>query len=194
MKHLLIYQSPQPSQSDHAESKRTRVSRLSPDRLKDGPLPSPMTHQESTVSEDYQEGTVTASNGRPSQAANNSQSPRSQRNGNGNGIYSPPSDTQPFTQPQYPPDSRSYAVEDEEGQEVWGYLVPTDGQSGDVLVLRRREACPVPNAHVGRNSGNDKVSREGWKNQEEEYENEKSEKGVTAGGYLIGRHRECGML
>lgn len=77
---------------------------------------------------------------------------------------------------------------------MWGYLVPLDGQSGDVLVLRRREACPVPESIIGPKSGTEKVSKHEYHVQEEEYEKEKAEKGVTAGGYLIGRHRECGKF
>lgn len=77
---------------------------------------------------------------------------------------------------------------------MWGYLVPLDGQSGDVLVLRRREACPVPENIVGPKSGTEKAPKHEYQKQEEKYEKEKAEKGVTAGGYLIGRHRECGEL
>jgi serine/threonine-protein kinase CHEK2 len=189
---MLIFQLLQPSQGDQAEPKRTRVSRLSPElnsRLKDGPLPSPITHQESTASEDYQEGTITYANDRPKQAAN-SQAVPSQRNGNG--MHSPPSDTQAFTQNSYPPEPQAYAVPDEEEQEVWGYLVPMDQFSGDVMVLRRREACPVPDNDVGTATGTEKVHPSEWKGEEEKYEAKKIEKGVTSGGYLIGRHRECG--
>jgi serine/threonine-protein kinase Chk2 len=88
--------------------------------------------------------------------------------------------------------NRTYAVEDEEGEEVWGYLVPMDDSSSKVMVLRRREACPVNPNMVGRTNGREKVSRGEYKDQEEDYEKEKQENGVTAGGYLIGRHRECG--
>lgn len=127
-------------------------------------------------------------NGRTSQAVN------SQAKRNPNGLSSPPSDTQPFTQFSYPPDTRAYAVDDEEGEEVWGYLVPMDDHTSDVLVLRRREACPVPARIVGKTSGKEKVPRDEYKNQEEKYEQEKQENGVTAGGYLIGRHRECDRI
>lgn len=126
--------------------------------------------------------------GRTGQAAN------SQAKRNPNGLSSPPSDTQPFTQFSYPPETRAYAVDDEEAEEVWGYLVPMDDHSGDVLVLRRREACPVPANIVGKTSGKETVSRGEYKKQEEKYEREKQENGVPAGGYLIGRHRECGTL
>lgn len=68
-----------------------------------------------------------------------------------------------------------------------------DGFKGDVMVLRRRAGCPVPSTIVGQvKSG--KQAKEEYKNQEENYEQDKAEKGVPAGGYLIGRHRECGEL
>lgn len=72
--------------------------------------------------------------------------------------------------------------------------MPLDDQSGDVMVLRRREACPVPENMIGPKTGTEKVSKHEYEKQEEDYENEKAEKGVSAGGYLIGRHRECGEL
>jgi serine/threonine-protein kinase Chk2 len=68
-----------------------------------------------------------------------------------------------------------------------------DDDASKVMVLRRREACPVPTTIVGRTTGREKVPKGEYKAQEEEYEKEKRENGVTAGGYLIGRHRECGM-
>ncbi|KAF1945412.1 Pkinase-domain-containing protein [Clathrospora elynae] len=170
------------SQGEQVDPKRTRHSRLSPPpngRLKQGPLPSPVTDKASTeTSGAYKEGTQSTSPSRPS--------PR----GPG-GLSSPPSDTQPFSQFIYPPENRTYAVDDEEGEQVWGYLVPMDGHSDDVMVLRRREACPVPTALVGQTNGKDEVSKGEFKGQEENYEKEKQEHGVPAGGYLIGRHREC---
>lgn len=92
----------------------------------------------------------------------------------------------------YPPNDRFYAVDDEEAEGVWGYLVPLDSRSGDVLVLRRRSACPVPPTKVGKTTGREKVTPKQYKQQEEGYEQEKVEDGVTSGGYLIGRHPECG--
>jgi serine/threonine-protein kinase CHEK2 len=60
------------------------------------------------------------------------------------------------------------------------------------MVLRRRAACPVPADIVGRTSGQDKVSKHTYEKQEEDYEKNKIENGVTSGGYLLGRHPECG--
>lgn len=90
--------------------------------------------------------------------------------------------------------SRAYAVDDEEAEEVWGYLVPFDDHAGKVTVLRRRDACPVPTTRVGRTNGRDPVAQGEYKRQEEDYEQEKADYGINAGGYLIGRHRECGRL
>jgi serine/threonine-protein kinase Chk2 len=183
----------QPSQGEHIEPKRVRGQRQpSPTdqhrRIKQGQLPSPITQKESTgTTEGERKGTVTP----PPQSQTK---PFSQARAAG--LSSPPSDTQAFTQSQfvYPPQARTYAVEDEEGEQVWGYLVPLDDQSGDVMVLRRREACPVSENIVGPTSGTDKVPKHEYEKQEEHYEKEKAEKGVTSGGYLIGRHRECGRF
>ncbi|KAF2832194.1 Pkinase-domain-containing protein [Ophiobolus disseminans] len=178
------------SQGEQIEPKKARHGRLSPpaSRLKQGPLPSPVTHKEST--DDTKEGTVSPpQNGRQ---APNSQAVRSPKGPAG--LSSPPSDTQAFSQFVYPPVNRTYAVEDEEGEEVWGYLVPMDDDSGKVMVLRRRAACPVNPQMVGRTNGREKVPQGEYKRQEEEYEKEKQENGLTAGGYLIGRHRECDRI
>jgi serine/threonine-protein kinase Chk2 len=108
------------------------------------------------------------------------------------GLQSPPGDTQPFSQ-FLPPPPYSYEVEDEEGEGVWGYLVPIDGVS-DTLVMRKRAACPVPAKGLAANSGKKKVPKENFKEKEESYEEEKVTKGVPAGGYLLGRHPECDRL
>ena len=74
---------------------------------------------------------------------------------------------------------------------MWGYLVPMDGFEGHVMVLRRRAGCPVPSTRVGQVKSGKQPDDE-YKNQEVNYEKDKADKGVPAGGYLIGRHRECG--
>ncbi|KAH5388696.1 hypothetical protein HBI33_045350 [Parastagonospora nodorum] len=180
------------SQGEQVEPKKVRHSRLSPgapSRLKQGQLPSPITQKDSTASEDFKEPTVTPPNER-TQPSQNFRSPK----GPGPGGISPPSDTQAFSQFVYPPVNRTYAVEDEQGEGVWGYLIPMDDDASKVMVLRRREACPVPTTIVGRTTGREKVPKGEYKAQEEEYEKEKRENGVTAGGYLIGRHRECDRI
>jgi serine/threonine-protein kinase CHEK2 len=60
-------------------------------------------------------------------------------------------------------------------------------------VLRHRSACPGPEAKevmTGDTSGRRKSTLE---KEEEEFEKRKID-GVAAGGYLLGRHPECGTL
>jgi serine/threonine-protein kinase Chk2 len=85
-------------------------------------------------------------------------------------------------------------VDDEVKEGVWGYLLPLDAKYGSSLVLRKRSACPVPGdmSDFGkdtrkRQTGNGKD----FEKEEEAYENTKL-KGIASGGYLIGRHPECG--
>jgi serine/threonine-protein kinase Chk2 len=183
----------QPSQGEEAEAKKVRRSERppSPDahhRIKQGQLPSPVTHKDSTVSDISKQDVAT-----PPTSCDTTGRPTEPSQPSGPGRSTPPqSDTQPFSQFNYPPQNRTYAIENEEEEQVWGYLVPFDSRSGDVLVLRRREACPVPEDRVGPKTGTDKVAKHTYNNQEESYEKEKAEHGVTSGGYLIGRHRECG--
>ncbi|KAI9714054.1 MAG: hypothetical protein M1812_006501 [Candelaria pacifica] len=154
-------------------------------------LPSPLTRAESTTTEHYKEATVTPPEGRPSQIRHRTpiSSPPPQ------GLYSPPSDTQPLSQFIYPPEALSDEVEDEEAEGVWGYLLPLDSKFGATLVLKRRTACPVPSRDgFGKGSGsrNGGGASEGNKLEKEEEDFEQSkEKGIPAGGYLIGRHPEC---
>lgn len=145
-------------------------------------LPSPDTR----IASNSTEGHLTASSAASQPSEKHASSPSITA-----GLHSPPSDTQPYSQ-FLPPPPISYEVEDEEAEGVWGYLVPLDGVS-EPLVLRRRAACPVPQTKVGRTDGKSAVSRDEYLNQEESYEKEKAEKGIPAGGYLIGRHPECGQ-
>lgn len=145
-------------------------------------LPSPDTR----IASNSTEGHLTASSNASQPSEKRASSPSVTA-----GLHSPPSDTQPYSQ-FLPPPPISYEVEDEEAEGVWGYLVPLDGVS-EPLVLRRRAACPVPQTKVGRTDGKSAVSRDEYLNQEESYEKEKAEKGIPAGGYLIGRHPECGQ-
>lgn len=92
----------------------------------------------------------------------------------------------------YPPTTFSYEVQDEEAENVWGYLVPLDAMSGETLVLKKRTACPMPKYRKtgGRPDGKRRVSKETYENQELAYEKEKIEEQPSS-GYLIGRHPEC---
>jgi serine/threonine-protein kinase Chk2 len=155
-------------------------------------LPSPMTHQESTTSSDaYKEATATPPEGRPSQILHRTPECSPIR---GSGLTSPPQDTQAFSQFVHPKAALSEDVEDEIKEGVWGYLLPLDAKYGDSLVLRKRNACPMPDGM--KDFGEDKGKRQtpngkNFEREEEAYEETKL-KGIASGGYLIGRHPECG--
>lgn len=161
-------------------------------------LPSPFTHQESSTTEVYKEATVSPPEGRPSQIRHRTpvSSPPHQ------GLSSPPLETQPtqlFSQFVYPPKTLSVDVEDEEAEGVWGYLVPLDSIFGETLVLRKRTACPAPFPASGFGKGSDERGERGcgsvnFNAEELDYEKNKRKHGFPAGGYLIGRHPECGKM
>jgi hypothetical protein len=75
---------------------------------------------------------------------------------------------------------------------VWGYLLD-NFRGGDTLVLKHRRACPGPILGPGKKGAGKSVSKDRYLKDENEYENSKADEGKTsAGGYLIGRHPECG--
>ncbi|KAG8525389.1 uncharacterized protein KY384_009033 [Bacidia gigantensis] len=162
-------------------------------------LPSPLTHKESTATEDWRESTASPVEGRPSQIKHRSPfgSPILYTQ---NGLSSPPPyDTQVFSQFIMPPKTLSHEVEDEEAEGVWGYLVPVDAVFGDTLVLRSRDACPAPYPSKDFGRGSKKRAKGGcaqvkYADQENQYEANKRELGFPATGYLIGRHPECDRM
>ena len=160
-----------------------------------GYLPSPLTHKESTVTEE-RESTVSPVEGKPSQL--NHRSPPSSPLHYTQGALSspPPSDTQAFSQFFIPPKTLSHEVQDEEAEGVWGYLVPIDSNHGQTLVLKNRLACPAPFPAESFGKGSKERGRGGhgdsYVNEETTYEKEKRNVGFPASGYLIGRHPECG--
>jgi serine/threonine-protein kinase CHEK2 len=87
-------------------------------------------------------------------------------------------------------------VNDETEEGVWGYLLPLDPKYGKSLVLKKRNACPLPGGmeNFGKASGS-RMSTDGkgkdYEKEEEAYEQTKLQ-GIASGGYLIGRHPECG--
>lgn len=159
-------------------------------------LPSPVTHisaEDSSVR--FKEGTATPPEGRPSQVL-----PR----GGGDdghsqvtGFSSPPQDTQAFpSQFVDPNEPYSKEVKDEAKEGVWGYLFPLNtSYGGKCKVLRKRGACPLPRcveeAVDPTPNNTKKKGRNSLQSEEKEFEKKKVS-GVPAGGYLIGRHPECG--
>jgi serine/threonine-protein kinase Chk2 len=157
-------------------------------------LPSPVTHQDSISSDEaFKDGTATPPEGRPSQI----QHRPTEQTTVPEGLSSPPQDlpTQAFSQFIYPP-NLSTDVKNEQEEGVWGYLHPLDPQYGKTLVLKKRSACPMPGANeLGNTTKNKPGTGKETRLTDEEvaYENTKF-KGIASGGYLIGRHPECGMF
>jgi len=156
--------------------------------MKGGPLPSPVTRQETSSTDGYHAGTVTPPE-QPEPRTPQSSPPR-QLSQFKNGLSSPlPDDTQPYSQFLLPAPI-SYEVQDEEAEGVWGYLIPVT-RVREPLVLKVRGACPVSENDTGTKRGTDIVSKEHWRKKEEIYEKRKCADGIPAEGYLLGRHPEC---
>ena len=111
-------------------------------------------------------------------------------------LSSPPQDTQPLSQFVDPHSAAVAEEEEDEIQEgVWGYLVPLDPKYGDKpIVMKRRNACPNTGAAelAGHKKDLDRKDKPATVRDEEAYERSKIGS-VPSGGYLIGRHPECGM-
>jgi serine/threonine-protein kinase CHEK2 len=178
------------SETGKRRRRSERLSRKAQDSgtpLKPTALPSPYTHT-SSLSKD---GTVTP----PSSSANKNKhqllSPASPEQSLSQ-FYGD-SQTQPFSQVIYPPPTISYEVDDEETDDVWGYMVPVDSASDKygILVLKERQTCAKDDPNL---VGDSSVSKS-KKQQENDKGNSGSKKeSVHSRGYLVGRHPECGEL
>lgn len=60
-------------------------------------------------------------------------------------------------------------------------------------MLKKRSACPMPAKEIGSHDGTHRVGRNQLIKEEANYERKKKDS-VPAGGYLLGRHPECGKL
>jgi serine/threonine-protein kinase CHEK2 len=187
------------SEERDASKKPRRSQRLSQSQQQTTPvskkqhLPSPITHDASTSSSDaYKEATATPPEGRPSQIQHH---PFDQSSViDGPGLSSPPQDTQAFSQFAYPATGLSDEVKDEAEEGVWGYLLPMDQKYGKSLVLRKRNACPIIPGMANFGKDTPKAGKgKDFAKEEDAYEQTKFQ-GVASGGYLIGRHPECGRL
>lgn len=192
-----------PSKGEEQESKKPRRSERISSQAQTTPLdnkshlPSPMTHREPTEFAESKEPTASPPEGRPSQIRH--RTPVSSSSPPNAGLSSPPTDTQAFSQFVYPPIPLSHEVEDEEAEGVWGYLVPIDSVFGETLVMRKRVSCPAPYPEAGFGRGSKKRAQgicpgKSYVQEEVDYEANKRALGFPSGGYLIGRHPECGTL
>lgn len=158
-------------------------------------LPSPLTHLTDDSSELNKDSTVTP----PEKKETESTPKKSEDNSQSQALSSPPQDTQPLSQFVDRHSAISDDIEDEIREGVWGYLVPLDPKYGDKpIVLKKRSACPLPDTvsdaakKENKNNTNDKNGKSAAMKDEETFEKKKKEKGAPSGGYLIGRHPECG--
>lgn len=161
-------------------------------------LPSPVTHpasdgEDETATGLIKEATATPPEGRPSQVSHRDPEDNySQRHV----FSSPPQDTQAFASQQIDPNAPlSDEVEDEVKEGVWGYLFPMDTRyGGRCVVLRKRASCPLATT-VADEVAPKKRGRNGQKGplKEQQSFDQTRVNGSASGGYLIGRHPECGM-
>jgi serine/threonine-protein kinase Chk2 len=85
-------------------------------------------------------------------------------------------------------------VEDEVKEGVWGYLVPLDAEHGSTLVMKKRSTCPKLSELDSFAAPGKLQPKNGNSSERDEQEYEKKVNDASSGGYLIGRHPECGML
>lgn len=89
-------------------------------------------------------------------------------------------------------------MDDEIKEGVWGYLLPLDAEHGRPLVLRKRDPYPTPDGKGGfyRYSSSLEAPHSIGISKSIEVYQEKLFRDATSenfsGGYLIGRHPECG--
>lgn len=192
----------QPSKGEEQDSKKPRRSERISSQVQSTPLdkkshlPSPMTHHEPTDVDRGKEPTASPPEGRPSQIRH--RTPVSSLSPPYAGLSSPPADTQALSQFVYPRTPFAHEVKDEEAEGVWGYLAPIDRVFGETLVMRKRVSCPAPYPEAGFGQGSKKRARgirpgKSYVQEEKDYEATKRALGFPSGGYLIGRHPECGM-
>ena len=138
-----------------------------------------MTQHDSTVRDRSNEATIT-----PPEKASQTRRPSPANPEPSRAPSSPPEDTQALSQFVYPPRNYADEVEDEAAEGVWGYLIPLDDKARTVLVLRKRDSCEGPRSNVAKpkcdKDEQGKKTGNGRKN------------GHSPGGYLVGRHPECG--
>lgn len=131
-------------------------------------LPTPVTGPQSVATETRNELTVT-----PPESPRDSHQQISSQSELSHATSSQPAleDTQALSQFVYPPRAFADDVKDEDAEGVWGYLLPLDENGNGPLVLRKRDDDPA--------------KAKGKKAQ-------KSKSAKSPGGFLVGRHPECG--
>lgn len=194
-------QSSPPEAEQESFKKLRRSSRLSqradhdaaksPVQTNNHRQPSPVTHPAGESTSDVpKEATATPPESRPGQAARR---PADENHSQGHILSSQPQDTQAFSQQDIDPNAPlSDEVEDEVKEGVWGYLFPLDtGHSMAPYVLRKKGSCPAAEPDADPVAT---ITRKGSKRHQKASAKGGGQKsrGLASGGYLIGRHPECG--
>ncbi len=187
-----------PAEAEHESKKPRRSERLSyrqdpldPDATPVSTkqqLPSPVTHLTAEeTSELFKEATATPPGGRPSQVPHGTDESQ--------GLSSPPQDTQAAASQYIDPNAALCdEVEDEVKEGVWGYLFPLYTRyGGRCVVLKKRAACPLSDAAADAVPESAKATGKRKLQVEEDKLDSTAAAGLHSGGYLIGRHPECGM-
>lgn len=141
-------------------------------------LPTPLTNRGSTATDIRDDSTATpprASSQAHHRTPSNPEQPE---------ACSSPGDTQALSQFVYPPRAFADEVGDEAAEGVWGYLIPLNDKVRHALVLRKRDGCRdrAGKTKPGKNTQ--------W--QTKDFKGKSSDDLGPPGGYLIGRHPECG--
>ena len=153
-------------------------------------LPSPVTHLAGENTPEFdKETTATPPQDRPSQAARR----RGEDNhSQGLAFSSPPQDTQAFSQQDIDPNAPLVEGVDELKEGVWGYLLPLDTRFVRApVVLKKRVVCHPP-ASSAESATTAKNGAKGNRRVSGKAQGQKDN--AAAGGYVIGRHPECGRF
>ncbi len=154
-------------------------------------LPSPVTRLAGENTPEFdKETTATPPQDRQSQGARR----RGEDNhSQGLAFSSPPQDTQAFSQQDIDPNAPLVEGVDELKDGVWGYLLPLDTRFVRApVVLKKNRTCPPP-ASSPEPATTAKNGAKGNRRASGKAEGQR-DTSLFAGGYVIGRHPECGRF
>lgn len=179
-----VKKSQKPRRSERLAS-QTGTSNAAKTPIKNTYLPTPLTHHESTATDIQNAVTITPEVRHIANSEDNLLA-----------FSSPPGDTQALSQFVYPPRAFADDVEDEAAEGVWGYLLPLDDKVGHALVLKKRNSCEVSGSCGQAAREQTSSPSRNSKRQSKSSKRLDSDKspGFPPGGYLVGRHPECGRL
>lgn len=178
-----VAKSQKPRRSERLAS-QTETTTVAKTPVKNTYLPTPLTHHDSTATDIQKAVTITPEGHRIASPEDSLPV-----------FSSPPGDTQALSQFVYPPRAFADDVEDEAAEGVWGYLIPLDDKAGHALVLKKRNSCDNGSCGQTDREATSSPSRTSKKQSKTPKKLDSSKSpAYPPGGYLIGRHPECGKL